>query len=107
MSTRTFSRDELDAMRLPKCWHPSWKTERREGEAEAVLTEHIESDRWSNLMRLIFRAPDDGKCYEVYYREGATEYQEGTDPWDDDPNVTVTEVEQVQVVRTEWQKVER
>src|SRR5690606_32148261 len=36
MTTRTFTRGELDAMRLPKCWRPEWKYERREGEATAL-----------------------------------------------------------------------
>lgn len=107
MSTRVFTREELEAMHLPKCWRPGWKYERREGEATALFEEFWEERRWENVWRLIFKAPDDEKCYEIFYTEGATELQEGADPWDGEPRVTATEVEQVQVMVTEWRKVKR
>lgn len=107
MTTRTFTRGELDAMRLPKCWRPEWKYERREGEATALHEEFWEERRWENVWRLIFRAPDDGKCYEIFYNEGATEVQEDADPWNDESSVTATEVELWPVVRSEWRPARR
>jgi hypothetical protein len=107
MSTRVFTREELDAMHLPDCWRPAWNYERREGEATALHLEWHEEKRWSTVWRLIFKAPDDGKIYEIFYREGSTENQEDSDPWNDEDRVTATEVEARPVVRSEWRPVRR
>lgn len=107
--TRVFTRAELDAMSLPDCWSPANAKYigRRDGEAVAVFDEIVESGDWAITMRLIFLAPDDGKHYEIYYRRGATELQEDTDPWNDDEQVEATEVEKVPVVRAEWRPARR
>lgn len=107
MEKRTFTRAELDAMGLPRGWPSGSSRQRRDGEAEAIHREFYDSRRWSNVWRLIFEAPDDGKFYEIFYEEGATEYQEGADPWGDENEVTATEVELRPVVRAEWKPVQR
>jgi hypothetical protein len=63
--------------------------------------------RWCIVHRLIFRAPDDGKTYEVYWERPATEMQEGLDPWNDEKAVMGTHVEQVEVVDLQWRPVQR
>lgn len=107
MEKRTFTRAELEGMSLPRGWQSGSRRPRREGEAEALHREHVDSGRWNNILRLIFRAPDDGKCYEIHYQEGATEYQEDTDYWFDEDAVEATEVELRPVVRAEWKPVQR
>lgn len=107
MEKRIFTRAELESMCLPNCWHSGSRLKRREGEAEAVHREHVDSGRWNNILRLIFRAPDDGKCYEIHYQEGATEYQDDTDPWFDEDTVEAVEVALTPVVRAEWKPVRR
>lgn len=107
MSTRIFSRTELDSMELPTGWRPEYSKyrSRKPGDALTVLDEPVHSDRWTQTFRLIFQAPDDGKHYEVYYRTGATEHQADTDPWDDRQNVEATEVELVRVTKEAWKPV--
>lgn len=107
MSTRVFTREELDGMGLPNCWRPEWakQMKRRDADAVAVFDEVVEHGDWEITMRLIFLAPDDGKHYEIYYKQGATEMQEDTDPWDYKNQVEASEVELMPVVRTEWRPV--
>ncbi|MFE0472735.1 hypothetical protein ACFW2V_14070 [Streptomyces sp. NPDC058947] len=109
MNTRVFTREELDDMRLPNCWAPEHGKymQRREGEATSIFTEVVEAGDWEITTRMIFLAPDDGKHYEIYYKQGATELQEDTDPWADEDQVEATEVEKRPVVRAEWKPVQR
>lgn len=109
MSTRVFTREELDAMRLPNCWTPEYGKymQRSEGEATSIFTEVVEVGDWEITERMVFLAPDDGKHYEIYYKQGATELQEDTDPWDCKNQVEATEVELRPVVRAEWRPVQR
>lgn len=109
MSVRVFTREELEAMRLPKCWAPEYAKymQRREGEATSVFTEVMEHGDWETTMRMVFLAPDDNRHYEIYYKEGATELQEDTDPWDYKSQVEATEVELKPVVRAEWRPARR
>jgi hypothetical protein len=109
MSTRVFTREELDAMGLPGCWAPQHAKyrRRREGEATWCFDEVIEHGDWEINMRMIFQAPDDNKHYEVHYKQGATELQEDTDPWDHEARVEAAEVELRPVVRAEWRPARR
>jgi hypothetical protein len=98
--TRTFTRDQLDALDLPGAW--------ADDAPEILHREQVDSRRWVSVHELIFRAPDDGKAYRVQYEQGLTESQDGTDPWNGDRTVEAVEVEQrtrtVEV--TEWHPVD-
>lgn len=63
-----------------------------------VQDELFDTNRWSEIHRLIFVAPDDDKMYRVEYQTGLTELQDHR-AWDDeDPNVEIDGmVEGVQV----------
>lgn len=64
------------------------------GDADVVISDDIEdTSRWSEHHTLIFKAPDDGKVYRVYYSTGLTEYQDES-PWEYD-----TEIEGVEMVK--------
>jgi hypothetical protein len=97
---RVFTRDELEEMGVPhECGGD-------EGTAEELHCEIYDTTRWSNVYEFVFRAPDDGKAYRVYYDWPATEMQEGgVDLWDYENRIKAVEVEQVQVVTTEWKPV--
>jgi hypothetical protein len=41
-----------------------------------VSDEVVDSTRWMNVNECIFKAPDDGNLYRLYYESGLTEYQE-------------------------------
>jgi hypothetical protein len=92
--TRTFTREELDAWDLPGAW--------ADNSPEILHREQVDSRRWVSVNRLIFRAPDDGKAYRLYYEQGLTESQEDTDPWNDDDEIEATAVEEQQVTVTKW-----
>lgn len=98
--TRTFTRAELEAIGVPDKWNASGPA------AEHLHEEQIGSRRWVSVHWLVFRAPDDGKAYAVSYEQGLTESQDGTDPWNDDDEVTATAVEERQVTVTQWLPVE-
>lgn len=77
----------------------------------AVQDEVHDTGRWHEYHALVFKAPDDGLLYRVFYATGLTELQEMR-PWDDeDPNVngdgTVkgVHVEPVETVVIEYQVV--
>jgi hypothetical protein len=93
--TRTFTRQELEALGLPT-YLPKDRI---------LLDEFFEEHRWSVTNRLVFRSPDDDQVYEIFYETPATEEQEGIDPWDDDPTVDATLVEQRVVFRQDWRPV--
>jgi len=98
--TRTFTRDELEAIGVPDKWTATWQR------AEHLHEEQVDMCSWVSVHQLVFRAPDDGKTYSVCYERGLTEYQDGVDPWDDDDEVTATAVEERQVTVTQWLPVE-
>lgn len=57
-----------------------------------VISDDItETSRWSEHHTLLFRAPDDGKVYEVWYSRALTEYQDEA-PWEYDDLVTGKEM---------------
>lgn len=97
MPIRTFTIEQLDAWDLPGAW--------ADDSPEILHREQVETRRWVSVNELIFRAPDDGKTYQVFYEEGLTETQEDTDPWNGDREVKATEVMQQPVTVMQWQPV--
>lgn len=97
MTTRVFTSEQLNAWDLPGAW--------ADDAPEILHREQVDTRRWVSVNELIFRAPDDGKAYRVYYDEGLTEVQEDTDPWNDDREVKGTEVEQRAKTVTTWEPV--
>jgi hypothetical protein len=98
MKTRTFTRDELDEIGVP---HECGVFD---GSAEELHDELYDTTRWTNVYEFVFRAPDDGKAYLVYYDVGATESVD-QDLWNWENEIKAVEVEQVQVTKTEWKPV--
>jgi hypothetical protein len=106
MSTRTFTRDQLEAIGVPfECYDeadavPEFATE--------LHREQVDTRRWVSAHELIFRAPDDGKAYRVTYVQGLTEHQDGIDPFEyGGATIEAVEVEQRTrtVEITEWHPV--
>ncbi|MGW0626470.1 hypothetical protein [Streptomyces sp. NPDC002758] len=96
-TTRTFTREQLEAWDLPGAW--------ADDSPEILHREQVDSRRWVSVNELVFRAPDDGLAYRVFYDQGLTEHQDGTDPWNYDKEIKATEVEQRPVVTQQWQPV--
>lgn len=101
MTTRTFTRDQLEAIGVPDIWTAADKG----NAAEHLHEEQVDSRRWVSVHELVFRAPDDGKAYSVTYEQGLTENQDDTDPWNDEDEIKATEVEQRPVVVQQWRPV--
>jgi hypothetical protein len=99
MKTRVFTRDELEDIGVPfECGDYA-------GTAEELYCELYDTTRWTNVYEFVFRNPDDGKAYRVYYEVGASDSQDDVDPWDYDDRIQAVEVEQIQVTKTEWKPV--
>lgn len=100
LKTRVFTRDQLEDLGVP---HECGEFE---GSAEELYGTLYDTTRWAHVYEFVFRAPDDGKAYRVYYERPATEMQEGgIDLWDYETEIKAVEVEQVQVVSTVWNPV--
>jgi hypothetical protein len=97
MATRDFTREQLESWDLPDAW--------ADDTPEILHREQVDSRRWVSVNELVFRAPDDGKAYRLYYEEGLTESQDGTDPWAYEDVISADEVELVEVTTTEWRAV--
>ncbi|MFF3312505.1 hypothetical protein [Streptomyces sp. NPDC002952] len=97
MAVRQLTREQLEEWDLPGAW--------ADDAPEVLHREQIDTRRWASVNELVFRAPDDGKTYRVYYDEGLTEMQDDTDPWDYEAVVDAEEVERVEVTTFEWRKV--
>lgn len=98
MKTRAFTTDELEDIGVPfDCGEYA-------GTAEELYCELYDTTRWAHVYEFVFRNPDDGKAYRVYYWRGATEDQD-QDLWNWEGKITAVEVEQVQVTKTEWKPV--
>ncbi|MEV5944650.1 hypothetical protein [Streptomyces sp. NPDC051994] len=63
--------------------------------------DQLDSRRWSSVHKFVFRAPDDGKAYCVYFQQPLTERQE-CDLWFDDDEIKAVEVEAREVTVTKW-----
>lgn len=88
-NTRTFTPDQLEEFDVPYT---------------NLHDEQVDSRRWADTRRCVFRAPDDGKAYRVTYQVPATEQQE-CDTWFDEDEVKGVEVEQVPVTVMKWKAV--
>lgn len=89
MTTRIFTPDQLEEFDVPYT---------------NLHKEHVDSWRWSEVYTCVFRAPDDGKIYQVTYQRPSTEHQE-CDTWFDQEQITATEVEQQPVTVMQWKPV--
>jgi hypothetical protein len=99
MKIRIFTREQLEEIGVPhECGGD-------EGTAEELHDELYDTSRWTNIYEFVFRAPDDGKAYRVYYEVGASDSQDDIDLWGYEENISAVEVEQIQVVTTEWKPV--
>ncbi|MEU0952829.1 hypothetical protein ABZ353_10875 [Streptomyces niveus] len=98
MSTRTFTVDQLAELGVP------WECGTWVGSAEELHNELYDTTRWAHVYEFVFRHPDDGKAYRVFYWCGATEHQD-QDLWDWAHEVRAAEVEEVQVTVSEWKPV--
>lgn len=98
MKTRVFTTEDLEDIGVPfDCGEYA-------GTAEELHCEIYDITRWAHVYEFVFRNPDDGKAYRVYYYRGATEMQD-QDLWNWENKVKAVEVEQVQVTKTEWKPV--
>lgn len=104
MTTRTFTTELLEAIGVPDEL-PGPNGPEVEGLAYELHQEQVGTRRWVSVHELVFRAPDDGKAYRVYYERGLTEKQDDTDPWNGNAMVEATEVELVPVTVQHWQPV--
>lgn len=96
MTTRRFTPAALEAIGVPF---------ELDGEccATEIRNRVVGSERWTHVHELIFRAPDDGKAYLVHYEVGATEHQDGIDPWHrHGDTVTAVEVAERHALVTRW-----
>lgn len=84
--TRQFTQAELEHLDVPY---------------NCVSHDMIGKSRWDIHYRGVFLAPDDGHHYRVDYYAGATEQQEGTETFREDP-VTCTRVEWREVTVNRW-----
>lgn len=104
MTKRVFKKEELtcdtDTGRgLP--W-ANWNAETDKQE-EIYVDEITDQGRWSTHHRLVFQYGD--KVYETSYSTGSTESQE-EGPWEYQKEVVCYEVEEVEVVKKEWARVD-
>lgn len=105
MPTRTYTRDQLEELGLPFDCASEKNAADYPGAAIELHCKQVGTRRWVSVHELVFRAPDDGKAYQVFYERGLTESQDGTDPWSYATEVAATEMEQVTVEVTKWQAV--
>lgn len=89
MTTRTFTPDQLEELDVPYT---------------NLHDEQVDSRRWVEVRRCVFRAEDDGNAYRVTYQQPLTEHQE-CDTWFDDKEIKAVEVEQRPVVVQQWKPV--
>ena len=91
--TRTITRDQAEE------WDLSY------GAPGEQHRERLEKRRWYSINLVVFTAPDDGQVWGAVYRQGLTENQEDTDPWNDASTVTLTRYESFQKTVTAWRPV--
>lgn len=102
MTTRTFTRQQLEEIGVPDIWTAADKS----NAAEHLHESQVDTRRWVSVHELIFRAPDDGKAYSVTYEQGLTENQDDTDPWNYEDEIKAVEVEQQPVTVMQWKPVQ-
>ncbi len=69
----------------------------------AIVDEIVDTSRWSIHHRIVF--DNNGKFYQAYYSEGATECQDES-PWEYEDEIECTEVELKEVKVKKWVPVE-
>ena len=62
--------------------------------------EFSHDSRWANHYTGVFEY--EGRYWQVQYQEGATEEQEGEDPWYDEEEIEAVEVVWLPVVVNKW-----
>lgn len=90
MTSRIFTPDQLEEFDVPYT---------------TLHDEQLDSRRWAEVRECVFRAPDDGKTYQVTYQQPLTEHQE-CDTWFDEEQIKAVEVEQRPVVVQQWKPVD-
>ncbi|MFF7329715.1 hypothetical protein [Streptomyces sp. NPDC008150] len=101
MTTRHFTREQLDAIGVP------FELDGDDTCATELSDELIGTERWTKVHRLVFRAPDSEAAYQVTYEVGSTEHQDGIDPWHrHGKTVPAVEVEERPVVTKQWRSVD-
>ncbi|MFE8916844.1 hypothetical protein [Streptomyces globisporus] len=98
MTTRTFTAEELEEFGVP------FECDPENGYAEELSSKLDFTTRWAHVHEFVFRAPDDGKTYQVLYWTGATERQD-QDLWNWEDRIQAVEVEEVSVTTTAWKPV--
>jgi len=91
MSTRTFTRDELEELGLPDSEY-------------VVHTEQVDTRRWYTVHTCVFHTDEEGPLWRVKYYEPATEMQE-QDTWNDETTVKAVEVEPYEVTVTKYRPI--
>jgi uncharacterized protein (UPF0179 family) len=89
MTTRHFTPEQLDKLDVPYT---------------NLHDEQVDTLRWSETRRCVFRAQDDGKAYRVTYQRPLTEHQE-CDTWFGEEQVKGFEVEEQPVTVMQWKRV--
>jgi hypothetical protein len=101
VSIRHFTREQLEEIGVP------FELDGDDTCATELSNKLLGSERWTNVHRLVFRAPDTGDAYQVDYEVGSTEHQDGIDPWHrHGKTIPATEVEQRSVVVQQWKPVD-
>ena len=91
MSTKTFTRDELDDLDLPYSF---------------LHTEFVGEHRWYDRVLGIFQEPDSLVYWGIEFCDPKTELQEDMDPWFDENEIVATEYELRQVTVDKWMPVD-
>jgi hypothetical protein len=100
-TTRHFTRQQLEEIGVP------FELGGNDTCATELFDKLVGSERWTEVHRLVFRAPDTGDAYQVDYEVGSTEHQDGIDPWHrHGKTIPAVEVEQRPVVTQQWRPVD-
>jgi hypothetical protein len=100
-TTRHFTRQQLEEIGVP------FELGGNDTCATELSDKLVGSERWTEVHRLVFRAPDTGDAYQVDYEVGSTEHQDGIDPWHrHGKTIPAVEVEQRPVVTQQWRPVD-
>jgi hypothetical protein len=100
-TTRHFTRQQLEEIGVP------FELGGNDTCATKLSDKLVGSERWTEVHRLVFRAPDTGDAYQVDYEVGSTEHQDGIDPWHrHGKTIPAVEVEQRPAVTQQWRPVD-
>ncbi|MEV5944663.1 hypothetical protein [Streptomyces sp. NPDC051994] len=95
MADRMYTLDQIDEIGVP------FELGDFDGAATELHRHQTDTRRWSSIHDLVFRAPDDGKAYQVTYQRPLTEHQE-CDLWFGNDEIKAVEVEAREVTVTKW-----